>query len=139
MFEVSKDGLWRTGFNIPVVEQRHKDAAAWALDKVPDSLTWQRAMAAHVSPGRVWEFRRAAEAMARMERAAIATLQAERDRYRVALEPFAAVADYYDDDSEPDDFSILADLGTLHTMKVSKLGYYRAARTALSDTPAVQS
>lgn len=62
---------WQSGRDIPVVEQRHKDAAAWAMDRVADSLTWDKATASHVTPERRWQMNRVAEAMARMERAAL--------------------------------------------------------------------
>ena len=67
---------WETGRNIPKVEQRHRDAAAWAMDQAPDFLTWDKAMAAHVSPNRRWQMNRVAEAMARMERDTLATAEA---------------------------------------------------------------
>lgn len=64
--------LWHTGKDIPKIEQRHRDAAAWAMDRTPDNLTWEGATAAHVAPDRLWRMKRVAEAMARMERDALA-------------------------------------------------------------------
>lgn len=65
----SRGEKWRTGFDKPDVQQRHRDAAAWALDKAPDGLTWENLTASHVSPDRLWQANRVTEAFARFERA----------------------------------------------------------------------
>lgn len=85
------DCKWRSGFNMPVVEQRHRDAAAWAMDQAPDSATWERLTEAHVTPNRLWQMNRVAEAMARMEQQVLAhTARPDVHSDDTAVDLFAA-------------------------------------------------
>ncbi len=73
---------------------------------------------------------------AALEAVSLTTLQAERDRYRVALEAFVtALEDWGDDTGQPDCWEVWE-----HPIAMGvTLGDFRRARTALSDTPTVQS
>lgn len=60
---------WRTGSSRPLIEERHQRAAAWALDRSPDSQTWEGLTAHYRTPDQIWQAWRVAEAFARFEQA----------------------------------------------------------------------
>jgi hypothetical protein len=70
---------WRTGSDMPTVEDRHRRAAAWALDRAPDSQSWENLTAHYRTPDQLWQAKRVAEAFARFERDLIATASRTQD------------------------------------------------------------
>ena len=59
----------------PEVRQEDRDMAAWALDRSPNSQTWETLTAAHRTPDQIWQANRAAQAFARHREAADARTQ----------------------------------------------------------------
>lgn len=60
------------------IEQRHRDAAAWALDRAPNSMTWEYLTAYFRTPDQIWQANRVAKAFARFERDQLAPDAVER-------------------------------------------------------------
>lgn len=78
--------MWRTGSAHPPVEDRDQRAAAWALDRAPDSSDWASLTAHFRTPDQLWQARRVAEAFARFEQDHITRLESDVAIARAALE-----------------------------------------------------
>jgi hypothetical protein len=79
------------------VQQRHKDAAAWALDRCPDTLTWEHLTAHFRTPEQRWHANRVAQAFAKFEaehcRPNLTPAKSDAGARHQALEEAAQVAD----------------------------------------------
>ena len=69
------------------VSQADRDAAAWALDRAPNSQTWETLTAAHRTPDQIWQANRVAQAFARHRQATEARMAAAVEALEAVL-PF---------------------------------------------------
>jgi hypothetical protein len=79
-----------------VVTQADRDAAAWALDKCPNTMTWENLTASHRTPEQIWGANRAAKAFARHRQQAEAALQAQVDELVEGLREAVLELEYVD-------------------------------------------
>ena len=70
------------------VSQADRDAAAWALDRAPNSQTWETLTAAHRTPDQIWQANRVAQAFARHRLATEARMAAAVEALTKAAERF---------------------------------------------------